>query len=50
MRQPVPGDWYALKTRCWPVGRVPSITVLYQVTATTVTLRSSKLDELEADD
>ena len=50
MRQPVPGNWYALKTRSWPGGRVPSITVLYQVTAMTVTVKSSKVDELEADD
>ena len=46
MRQPVPGNWFALKTRHWAAGRVPSVTVLYQVTARTVTLRSSKIDEL----
>jgi hypothetical protein len=46
MKQPVPGDWYALKTLPWKAGNVPSITLLYQVTASTVTLRSSKIDEI----
>lgn len=45
-RQPVPGNWYALKTPHWAAGRVPSVTVLYQVTERSVTLSSSKIDEL----
>ena len=45
MRQPVPGNWFALKTPYWAAGRVPSVTVLYQVTSRTVTLSSSRVDD-----
>ena len=46
MKQPVPGDWYALKTLPWRAGNVPSITILYQVANQTITLRSSKVEEI----
>jgi len=47
MKQPVEGDWYALKTRPWKAGNVPSITLLYQLTSESITLRSSKLEEVD---
>jgi hypothetical protein len=47
MKQPVPGDWYALKAPAWKAGNVPSITLLYQVSPGLITLRSSKIEELE---
>jgi hypothetical protein len=47
MKQPVSGNWYALKTRTWSAGRVPSVTLLYQVSGDVVRLRSSKVDELD---
>ena len=50
MRQPVSGNWYALKTRQWDAARVPSVTVLYQVTSCTVTLSSSKIDDSDFHD
>lgn len=45
MKQPGPGEWYALKTLPWKAGNVPSITLLYQVSEHAITLRSSKIEE-----
>jgi hypothetical protein len=47
MKQPVIGNWYALKTMAWRAGRVPSITLLYQVDGEVVRLRSSRIEELD---
>jgi hypothetical protein len=47
MKQPVMGNWYALKTIAWRAGRVPSITLLYQVDGKILRLRSSRIDELD---
>ena len=47
MRQPFSGNWCALRTFPWKAGRVPSITVLYQVHGNVVRLRTSRIDELD---
>jgi hypothetical protein len=49
-KQPVPGEWYALKTLPWKAGNVPSITLLYQIQGHTVILQSSRIELPEADD
>ena len=46
-QQPGSGDWYALKTLPWKAANVPSIILLYQVTDGVVTLRSSRIQELD---
>ena len=46
-KQPVAGEWYALKTLPWKAGNVPSITLLYQLSGDVITLCSSKLAEPE---
>ena len=49
-KQPVPGEWHALKTLPWKAGNVPSITLIYQIQGHVVVLQSSKIELPDPDD
>jgi hypothetical protein len=46
-KQPGPGEWYPLKTLRWKAGNVPSIALLYRLSGDVITLRSSRIEELD---